>query len=428
MKEFVFYYDIVCPFAYAASRIVENLARRTNASIKWRPVLLGGLYDLSRAPQGKDGSAYSVMPQAKRRLLTKDFMLSMKRNGLSLTVPASHPQKTLNAMRLIASTEPDSGLRVKLTHSLYEAYWQKHADVTDSQVLQSIAASIGWSFSDIRQQIEQGRESLKQNTHEAFTRGAFGVPSFWVNDRLYWGVDRMHFVERVLGNESASPLRLAFPDVGRKGHLTFYYDFSSPWSYLGSQKIYGLLKSLAPIDVTVEWVPILVGALFKEIGTPVVPLLEVPEIKRAYGEQDLQDWIADAGHVPFRTPSTFPIRSVSALRVALVEKSDRLRDTIYKAAWVDDRDISKEDVLCRLLDESGFDGKGLLTEAQKPETKEQLRVNVARAISAGVIGVPSFQVNGNPYVIWGQDRMNVVADLLCGWTLPEDVVTLEANM
>ena len=103
-------------------------------------------------------------------------MLSMKRNGLSLTVPASHPQKTLNAMRLIASTEPDSGLRVKLTHSLYEAYWQKHADVTDSQVLQSIAASIGWSFSDIRQQIEQGRESLKQNTHEAFTRGAFGVP------------------------------------------------------------------------------------------------------------------------------------------------------------------------------------------------------------------------------------------------------------
>ena len=47
----------------------------------------------------------------------------------------------------------------------------------------------------------------------------------------------MHFVERVLGNESASPLRLAFPDVGRKGHLTFYYDFSSPWSYLGSQKV-----------------------------------------------------------------------------------------------------------------------------------------------------------------------------------------------
>ena len=45
-----------------------------------------------------------------------------------------------------------------------------------------------------------------------------------------------------------------------------------------------------------------------------------------------------------------------------------------------------------------------------------------------MIGVPSFQVNGSPYVIWGQDRMNVVADLLCGWTLPEDVVTLEANM
>eukprot|EP00118_Oscarella_pearsei_P012456 m.92105 g.92105 ORF g.92105 m.92105 type:complete len:433 (+) comp36712_c0_seq26:1978-3276(+) len=432
MKEFVFYYDIVCPFAYVASKLVEKLAHKTNSVIRWRPVLLGGLYDATKAPQGKDSSAYSVMAPAKRRLLTQDLMLTLERNRIPATFPESHPQKTLNAMRLIAATEPESPTRVRLTHRLYQAYWQEHADVTDSKILHSIADSAGWKFPEIDQMIDKGKVALRENTEEAFSRGAFGVPGFWVNNRLYWGVDRMHFVEQALGNEKAEPLRLAFPSDGDssklKGHLTFYYDFSSPWSYLGSQKIEGFLKSLSPIEVTVEWVPILVGALFKQIGTPVMPLLELSEAKRKYAAQDLQDWISDHGRIAFKMPSKFPIMSVSALRVAIVEQSDKLRNCLYKAAWVDDRNISDPDVLCQVLNESDFNGRDLLAKAQQSEIKEQLRANFARAVAAGVIGVPSFQVNRSPNVIWGQDRLNVVADLLCGWKLPEAVLALECNL
>ena len=62
--------------------------------------------------------------------------------------------------------------------------------------------------------------------------------SFWVNDRLYYGVDHLHFVERALGNTSAAPPRFhPAPAEPRKAKLTIYHDFSSPWSYIGSTQV-----------------------------------------------------------------------------------------------------------------------------------------------------------------------------------------------
>ena len=90
--------------------------------------------------------------------------------------------------------------------------------------------------------------------------------SFWVGDRLFWGVDRMFLVERYYGNKTASPLRLTSPRLGT-GKLTFYLDYSSPWSYLAMMQLDKFLHSLHPMKVNVEYVPILLGALFKEIGT-----------------------------------------------------------------------------------------------------------------------------------------------------------------
>ena len=82
----------------------------------------------------------------------------------------------------------------------------------------------------------------------------------------------MFFVERYLGVGDAAPERLvpAPSQPSSSAKLTFYFDYASPWSYLATLRMEELLRSVAPISLSVEWVPVLVGALFKKIGTPVV--------------------------------------------------------------------------------------------------------------------------------------------------------------
>ncbi|XP_062521213.1 uncharacterized protein LOC134196160 [Corticium candelabrum] len=427
MKELIFYYDVVCPFAFIASRLVEGLARRTNATLQWRPVLLGGLYEGTKAPQGKDGSATDVMSAAKRQIVNEDLIRTMKRHGIVASFPSGHPVQSLKAMRLLSATDFDGHTRVQLTHQLYKSYWVDNKDITDSHFLQSVVADIGWHVDVDEVTGKQSvKDELRRNTDEALKHGAFGVPSFCVNNRLYFGVDRMHFVEQELnGNKVAMPRMVMPPAPGvppLEAKLTIFHDFSSPWSYLGSQQIRNLVDTVSPVRVTVEWVPILLGALFKETGTPLVPLAVASPAKVAYGQLDIQDWARYGGNISIRWPSNFPLRTVTPLRVSIAEPSDKLRDAIYQAAWADDKNIADVKVLTSVLESAGFDGQHLISVAGRADVKEQLKINTSRAVAAGACGVPSYMVNDGPTVIWGQDRLNVVADMLCGWK-DEDIST-----
>ena len=81
----------------------------------------------------------------------------------------------------------------------------------------------------------------------------------------------MFMVQQALGYKEAEPERLVQPpSQPSSAHLTFFFDYSSPWSYLASERIERVVRSVSPVQVSVEWVPIVVGALFKKIGTPVV--------------------------------------------------------------------------------------------------------------------------------------------------------------
>jgi len=250
-----------------------------------------------------------------------------------------------------------------------------------------------------------------KNTEEIVGLGGFGVPDFYLPHakKFFFGADRLHFVEYYLGNKDAKQFRKVpkiLPTRKSKPVLTFYYDFSSPWSYIASTQVERIAKEG---DAVIEYVPILLGALFREIGTPNVPMLATIEAKRNYNSADLQEW-CKWWNIKLHWPSAFPIRTVNPLRVAIIEP--RVIHILYKAAWVDDKNIGDDKVLEQVLNDNGFDGKGLLKKAG--EAKDQLIKNTTRANTVGCCGVPSFQVNHGE-VLWGQDRMDVVLDLLCGW-------------
>lgn len=99
--------------------------------------------------------------------------------------------------------------------------------------------------------------------------------SFYVGGKLYWGTDRIFLVERALGFNS-HPERMVSPPTQGTANLTFFFDFSSPWSFLATERLKEMISSVSPVAVKLEWVPILLGALFRDIGTPMVGYLTVP--------------------------------------------------------------------------------------------------------------------------------------------------------
>ncbi len=184
--------------------------------------------------------------------------------------------------------------------------------------------------------------------------------------------------------------------------LEIYWDFSSPFAYLGSTQAKALA---ARTGATLVWKPMLLGGLFKIIGQVDVPLLTWSEAKRAYFLKDLHRW-ADYWNVPFAFPTRFPMLTIKALRVYLAlpdERKDDFREKTFRAFWGDDRDINDDAVLKELIGE-GADA--VLAKTQDPALKKQLIDATQHAADIGVFGAPSWVVDGEVY--WGQDRMQLV--------------------
>jgi 2-hydroxychromene-2-carboxylate isomerase len=168
----------------------------------------------------------------------------------------------------------------------------------------------------------------------------------------------------------------------------------------------------------VAWRPILVGALFRAIGTPNVPLTTLPEPKRRYVAQDLADWAAHYG-VPFRFPSRFPMRTVAPLRLALAagERVAAVSRALFSAYWVDDRDLTDGALLATIAAQAGVPSHEVERALEPaPEIRQALIDNTGEAERRGLCGVPSFLVRG--HLFWGQDRLDLVERTLAGWEPP----------
>ncbi len=399
-----FYYDVVCPYAYLASTGVEALARRAGATLRWRPVLLGGLLRTVGAPDDPN----QVMSPVKARLAAHDRAREAARRGVELRTPAGHPRRTVDAMRL-ALAAPTGPTRAAVAHDLFAAYWVRGDDVAEPRVLAEVATRHGLPAD--AHTTPDAREGLRRATADAAGAGAFGVPSFRVDDRLWWGQDRMPLVERALGGRPAPP---PAPRPATATAVTFFHDFASPFSYLASTQVRTIA---AARGVEVELAPILLGALFRDIGTPDVPLFEMNPVKQAYVRRDMHDWARWWG-VPLRFPSHFPLRSVLPLRVALCDPA--ATDVIYRAIWADDRRVDTPQTLGPVLEAAGLPAQALLAQATTAPIKAQLRANTDRAKRLGICGVPTCHVqrDGQSELLWGQDRLELLGHMLDGWWPP----------
>jgi 2-hydroxychromene-2-carboxylate isomerase len=344
-----FNYDISCPFAYIASTRVAALSSRTSSTLTYRPVLLGAIYRATSAPQGAAGSASDVFNPTKRHVAQQSMSRTLKRYKIKYNPPPQHPRKSVNALRLLYCV-PDGPERRKLTDAFFEAYWVTGRDVSDSAVLLEIAreSGIATKLDEASFKSPKARKELEDATADAIKRGAFGVPGFWIADanagkgRFFWGQDRMHFVEATLlslrregrwesveGLKSLIPRCVAHNKLTCKTKLEFWYDFSSPWAFLGYTQLARLQRQFGP-ELEIVMKPFLLGILFREIGAPNMPMLAVSKTKAAWSRRDHEDWTAwwnavnvqEGGKdesINFHWADVFPIRTPTVLRVAIVE-------------------------------------------------------------------------------------------------------------
>jgi 2-hydroxychromene-2-carboxylate isomerase len=188
--------------------------------------------------------------------------------------------------------------------------------------------------------------------------------------------------------------------------IDFYFDFSSPYGYLASQKIEALATKHGR---GVDWHPILLGVVFRHTGTS--PLTEVP-LKGDYARRDFERSARFHGLPKFTMPSRFPIPSQAPARIVLWQKMQdpampaRLVKAYYRAFFADDIDISGPDNAVAVAAKEGIDAAAARAAIDDPAIKDALKREVDGAIARGVFGSPFVIVDGEPF--WGLDRFDQV--------------------
>ncbi|MCB1214143.1 MAG: 2-hydroxychromene-2-carboxylate isomerase [Deltaproteobacteria bacterium] len=185
MKNILFYFDIISPYAWLAAMKAPDFAKQYKINLEWKPVLFAGLL------KAYQNLGPAEIP-AKREYTIKDTMRWALYEGLKYQGPPKHPFNPLKALRFLTAIEDPQSL-AQLSHRLLHAIWAEGLDPTQENNLLRLAQEKNLDGKKIlaQAQSQEIKERLSQNTQEAVRQKVFGVPSFVVDHEVFWGHDRM---------------------------------------------------------------------------------------------------------------------------------------------------------------------------------------------------------------------------------------------
>ena len=397
-----FHFDYSCPYAYLASYVVERAARQRGEPLRYAPMLLGGVFRARGVAQNLMGE----LATAKATHNLADMQRWATLLDVPLRVPQGHPFRTVEALRATLATDLDPAV----IRGFYHAYWVDNAPISEPETIGRVLREAGHDPAVVlaRAATQEIKDDLRARTDAALDLGIFGAPAFVADGQLYWGLDRLPFVT---GRSVSETYGLPEPQYapGMPHTLDIYWDFSSPFAYLGSTQAQALA---ARTGATLRWKPMLLGGLFRSIGQVDAPMNTFSDAKKAHVFSDLKRWAEHYG-VPFAFPSHFPMVTVKAMRAWIAlpdDRKDAFREKTFGAFWAEGRDISSDAVLIELL---GDDGADILTKTQTPEIKQALIAATEAAQARGVFGAPTWVVDDSE-LFWGQDRIPLVERALVG--------------
>ena len=190
-----FFWDVGSPYTYLASARIEQVSRACNASVRWRPFLLGGVFR-------ETGNRPPLEVPAKLNYMLDDLKTWAAYYKIPFAFPQAFPINSLLPMR--AAIAADSlGRGREFAAAILRGFWSQGKDPAVPEHLNEAARSVGLDGDEIARMAQDPKikEILKQNTAEAVERGSFGAPTFFVGKKMFWGHDRILLLEAYLRGE-----------------------------------------------------------------------------------------------------------------------------------------------------------------------------------------------------------------------------------
>jgi len=194
-------------------------------------------------------------------------------------------------------------------------------------------------------------------------------------------------------------------------YIEFYFDCSSPWTYLAFTEI---LPLSIRQDIEIVWKPVLVGGVFNSVNKDVYEFRKKPNpLKLSYSNDDLNLW-SKVREVDISFPKVFPVNSVKAMRGCLFAEKEKkiveFANNVFQSYWSKGIDISQDDLLLEIVKDSNLNPKEFKKFIESQEAKDLLIENTEDLIERGGFGSPTFFYNGRMF--FGNDRLNLLEEAI----------------
>ena len=187
IKPLEFYFDFISPYSFLAHKQIRKIENKESIKIIYKPVLLGGLHNLH-------GIKAPAFIPAKAKHMVRDCKLIAEKNNIRFKFNSYFPIRSLNLMRGVLVAEEDN-IKKYYIDNIFNTIWQDGLNMNDAIVIQKILQNLNINpktFS-LRTTSSLIKDLLKKKTNEAYDKGVFGAPTFLVNNKIFWGQDRIEF-------------------------------------------------------------------------------------------------------------------------------------------------------------------------------------------------------------------------------------------
>tara|TARA_B100000161_G_C33521067_1_gene401131 strand:+ start:454 stop:1041 length:588 start_codon:yes stop_codon:yes gene_type:complete len=188
-----FYFDFVSPYSFIAHKEIIKLENKSLIKVRYKPILLGGLHNLHEI------KAPAFIP-AKAKHMIRDCKLIAEYKGIKFKFNSYFPIRTLNLMRGVLVAEEDN-FKSYYIDNIFNSIWRDGLNMNDENIIQKILKNLNVNPKTfaLRATSSSIKDSLKKKTNEAYEKGVFGAPTFIINNKIFWGQDRIEFVLKEAG-------------------------------------------------------------------------------------------------------------------------------------------------------------------------------------------------------------------------------------
>lgn len=423
----IIYIDFKSPYAYLAKDPSWALGEKLGIEIDWRPFTLDIPSYLGSAKLDTAGRVVESQRSETQWKAVKAAYADVRRYGSLRKIVVRGTTKiwdsSLAGIGMLWAKQNGSAVLRKYIGIAYERFWKRELDIEDLSIVEGVLREAGANLGDFHKYaLGEGRELHDLIQRAAFDAGIFGVPTYVVENEIFFGREHLPRIEWILSGRRGAPPDVAYEggEVGRerpgttgapRSTLIVAIDFASPRSCLAMKPTLALADQLG---IEIDWQPFLVDP----VRQPKTAFrndrgMRHRAIRAAYMERDSIRYLADRG-IEVPDPGRQANSTIAALGLLWLKRESEpivrpYVEQVFDRYWRGELDIEDQSAMRALLVELGAPITGFETFL-----KEDGRVALDRArselLDAGVFDAPAYVANGEVFI--GREHLPLIRDRL----------------